>query len=107
MATFHDNKLWQDAYVAALDVTDVLSSCGETDLLPHLKNHSLTILTVAADALSRRDRREMDERLRNVNGLIAALRSLLSVAWAQETLNDEQFSKLDTQYEALAKQIRA
>lgn len=107
MATFHDNKVWQDAYVAALDVSDVLASGNDTDILPQLKKHSLTILTVAADALSRRDRREMDQKLRDVQGLIAALRSLLSVAWAQEILNDEQFSKLDTQYEALAKQIRA
>lgn len=107
MATFHDNKVWQDAYVAALDVSDVLAEVQSGELVQHLRNHSLTILTVAADALSRRDRREMDERMRNVNGLIAALRSLLSVAWAQELLSDEQFGKLDTQYENLAKQIRA
>ncbi len=106
MSTFHDNKLWQDAYVSALDVAEVLESVGPSDVATHIKNHSLTVLTVTADALTRRDRREMEGKLRDVGGLVAAIRSLLSVAWAQDLLSDEQFGKLDGAYENLSKSLK-
>ncbi len=105
MATFHDHKLWQDAYVASIDAAEIFDS-APSDVGSQIKGQSLTILTTAADALTRKDRREMEAKFRDVIGSIAAIRSLLSVAWAQELVNDEQFGKLDSAYEKLAQLVK-
>jgi len=102
---FHDDKLWQAAYVSALDVVDA-SDTGEGNVVMRkAAKASLKVLTTIADGLSRRDRREKEMKLRDSVGLIAATRSLLSVAWAQKTITDAQFGTLDGAYEALSKQI--
>jgi hypothetical protein len=38
-------------------------------------------------------------------GLVAGLRSMLSVAWAQEAIDDDVFAKLDGAYEALGNKL--
>ncbi|MBI2405367.1 four helix bundle protein [Candidatus Gottesmanbacteria bacterium] len=105
MSSFHDNKLWQEAYVAALDATEVVDASGG-ELGAQIKHLSLHILTTLADSLTRRDRREAEGKMRDAGGLVAAVRSLLSVAWAQNQLTDEQFGKLDSSYENLSKSLR-
>ena len=102
MSTFHDDKLWQDAYTAVLDLCEVVD---DTEVIEQAQKHGLKILSTIADGVSRRDRRERDMKLRDAMGLIAGLRSLLSVAWAQETLDDEVFQKLETAYEALGNKL--
>ncbi len=104
MATFHDNKLWQDAYVAVLDVLEAVNG-SESELTGRIKKYSFKVLVLIADSFSRRDRRERDNKLRDAIGTVYGLRSLLSVAWAQEVLDDEQFGKLDNTYDAIGKQI--
>lgn len=104
MATFHDNKLWQDAYVAVLDVLEAVNG-SDSELTGKIKKYSFKVLVLIADSLSRRDRRERDNKLRDALGSIYGLRSLLSVAWAQEVLDDDQFGKLDNSYDVLGKQI--
>ncbi len=106
MSTFHDHKLWQDAYVSALDVVEVFDATGGGELGAQIKRQSLHILTTIADSLTRRDRREAEAKMRDAAGLVSAIRSLLSVAWAQNQLSDEQFGKLDGAYENLAKSIK-
>lgn len=98
MSTFHDDKLWQDAYTAVLDLCEVPD---DTEVVEQAQKHGLKILSTIADGVSRRDRRERDMKLRDAMGLIAGLRSLLSVAWAQEAMDDDMFRKLETAYEAL------
>lgn len=100
--TFHDDKLWQEAYTAVLDLCEV---AGDTEVIEMTQKHGLKILSIIADGVSRRDRRERDSKLRDAMGLVAGLRSLLSVAWAQEALNDETFQKLDSAYEALGNKL--
>lgn len=103
--TFHDNKLWQEAYVASLDTAEVVDA-NASEIGSQIKRLSLAILTTIADSLTRRDRREADGKLRDASGLVASLRSLLSVAWAQNQLTDEQFGKLDGAYEAISKSLK-
>ncbi len=98
MATFHDDKLWQEAYTAILDLCD---AAGDDDILARAKRMGLKALATIADGVSRRDRRERDMKLRDAMGQVAGVRSLLSVAWAQEALDDDTFAKLDGAYETL------
>lgn len=102
MSTFHDDKLWQEAYTAVLDLCEVAEG---NDLLGQAKTLGLATLTTLADAASRRDRRERDIKLRDAAGGIAGVRSLLSVAWAQDAVEDDVFQKLDTAYESLANKL--
>ncbi|OGG11913.1 hypothetical protein A2Z00_04265 [Candidatus Gottesmanbacteria bacterium RBG_13_45_10] len=102
MSTFHDDKLWQEAYTAVLDLCELPD---DNEVLVRAKKLGLKTLTTIADGVSRRDRRERDNKLRDAMGLIAGLRSLLSVAWAQEALDDDTFGKLDDAYESLANKL--
>lgn len=101
MATFHDNKLWQEAYVAALDVAEAFDGANS-----EIKQQSLTILSTIADSLTRTDRREAEAKVRDAGGMVSGIRSLLSVAWAQNQLSDDQFGKLDGTYEQLAGKLK-
>lgn len=102
MSTFHDDKLWQEAYTAVLDLCDATT---ENEILHQAQKLGLKALSTVADGVSRRDRRERDMKLRDAMGMVAGLRSLLSVAWAQEALDDETFQKLDTAYESLGNKL--
>lgn len=102
MSTFHDDKLWQEAYTVVLDLCEV---SGDTEVVHQAQKLGLRILSTVADGVSRRDRRVHDEKLRDAMGMVAGVRSLLSVAWAQEALDDDTFQKLDSAYEALANKL--
>ena len=102
MSTFHDDKLWQEAYTAVLDLCEVTV---DVEVIKQAHTHGLKILSTIADGVSRKDRRERDTKLHDAMGLVAGLRSLLSVAWAQQALNDETFQKLETAYEALGNKL--
>lgn len=96
--SFHDDKLWQEAYTSVLDLCELTD---DNQILKRAKQLGLKALATIADGVSRRDRRERDNKLRDAMGLVAGLRSMLSVAWAQEALDDDTFAKLDSAYEAL------
>ena len=103
--SFHDDKLWQEAYVALLDVLEATESL-DGDLVKQVRKHAMMILTEVAQAVASRDRKLHELKLRNVGtGIIVALRSLLSVLWATEALSDDIFGKLDSEYEALANKL--
>ena len=104
MSTFHDDKLWQEAYTALLDLFEVTNS-GSDDLTDQIRKHAMMVLTEVAQAVANRDRKFRDMKLRGVVSIIAALRSLLSVAWAQEAFDDDTFAKLDGAYEALSNKL--
>ena len=96
--SFHDDKLWQEAYTAVLDLCD---AAEDKEILKRAKKLGLKALATIADGVSRHDRRIHDEKLRDAMGLVAGVRSLLSVAWAKEELDDDTFAKLDGAYETL------
>lgn len=102
MAQFHDDKLWQQAYVASLDVLNETAPMAGNDVADQIRKHAMMVLTVVAQAVTNKDRKMRDIKLRDVGSIIVALRSLLSVLWGQEALSDEQFNALDETYEQLA-----
>lgn len=102
MATFHDDKLWQEAYTAVLDLLEL---SDDNLVVKRAQKLGLKTLTTIADGVSRRDRRLHDDKLRDAMGYVAGVRSLLSVAWAQEALDDDTFAKLDGAYEALSNKL--
>lgn len=103
--SFHDDKLWQEAYVALLDLLEATDGI-DGDLAAQARKQAMMVLTETATAVSSHDRKLRDMKLRNVGtGMIVSLRSLLSVMWATEALTDDVFGKLDTAYEALANKL--
>jgi hypothetical protein len=100
--SFHDDKLWQMSYTA---VIDLCALTGDNEVIGQAQKLGLKTLTTIADGVSRRDRRERDIRLRDAAGCVAGVRSLLSVAWAQDAVSDETFAKLDGAYESLANKL--
>jgi hypothetical protein len=102
MSTFHDDKLWQEAYTA---VIDLCALADDNEVIEQAQKLGLKTLTTIADGVSRRDRRDRDMKLRDAAGKVAGVRSLLSVAWAQEAVNDETFAKLDGAYESLSNKL--
>ncbi|MBI5619394.1 hypothetical protein HY950_00345 [Candidatus Gottesmanbacteria bacterium] len=99
--SFHDDKLWQEAYMAALDLLEATDG-QPGDLIDQVRKHALMVVTEVAQAVANRDRKFRDIKLRGVVNMIVALRSLLSLLWAREALADEAFGKLDSAYEALS-----
>lgn len=104
MATFHDDKLWQEAYTALLDLLEATNE-NDADVIDQIRKHAMMVLTEVAQGVATRDRRFRDTKLRGAYSICVALRSLLSVAWANEDLDDEIFGKLDGAYETLANKL--
>ena len=100
--SFHEDTLWQEAYTA---VIDLCALADDNEVIKRAQRLGLKTLTMIADGVSRRDRRERDIKLRDAAGSVAGVRSLLSVAWAQDAVNDETFAKLDGAYESLANKL--
>ncbi len=75
------------------------------DLFDQVRKHAMMVATEVAQAVSNRDRKFRDIKLRGVANIIIALRSLLSLLWAREALNDDIFGKLDAAYEALSNKL--
>lgn len=96
MSTFHDDKVWQEAFTALLDLLEMTDG-EESGVAAEAQKQGLMILTEIARAISTRRRVEV--------GITAPLRSILSVMWAREMLTDDQFGKLDGAYEALANKL--
>lgn len=94
--TFHDDKVWQEAFTALLDLLEMTDGM-DADLAVEARRQGMLILTEIAKAVSTRRRVEA--------GITAPLRSLLSVMWAREILTDDQFGKVDGAYEALANKL--
>lgn len=99
--TFHDDKLWQDAFTALLDLLEITEG-EDGDLVAKVRKQGMMVLTEVAQAVASRDRKFRDIKLRTVGSAnIVAIRSLLSVMWAREMLSDDEFGKLDGAYESL------
>ncbi len=96
MSSFHDDKLWQEAFTALLDLLEMTDDMT-SDLAVEVRKQGMMILTEVARAVATRRRVE--------HGVTAPLRSLLSVMWAREMLSDDQFAKLDGAYEALGNKL--
>lgn len=105
MSAFHDDKLWQEAYVVTLDALDATGAQIGNDLVDQVRKHAMMALTVVAQAANDRDRKIRDAKLRDAGHIIVALRSLLSVLWGQEVFSDDVFEKLDSAYEGFSTKL--
>jgi len=103
MTSFHEHKLWQEAYVALMDVHENFDGAEENGEIAEKVTESATTLTAKiADGLSRLDRRFGRQILMDAIGMVAVVRTHLAVAWGRGLVDDETFRALDGKYDSLA-----
>jgi len=102
---FHEHKLWQDAYVALMDVHEAFDAHKdgeEKEIVEHTVESATHLAAKIADGLSRLDRRFGRQILMDAIGMIAVVRTHLAVCWGRGLVDDEAFRSLDGKYDSLA-----
>jgi four helix bundle protein len=102
--SFHENKLWQDAYVILMDTHGAFEGDfgdGEKEIAEQVLESATGLSAKIADGLSRLDRRFGRQILMDAIGMVAVVRTHLAVAWGRGLLTDETFRSLDGKYDAL------
>lgn len=103
MTNFHEHKLWQEAYVALMDLHAAVEEEDARDLVGSAHEVAATI----ADSLTRDDRRAGRDLIAKAVGLVAMTRTHLAVAWGRGLMDDETFKKLDDQYAQLSSSLQS
>jgi four helix bundle protein len=109
MQNFHEDKLWQESYVALMDIHEALDGAagGENkELVEHVVRSATDLAAKIADGLSRMDRRFGHQILQDAIGHVAVVRTHLAVAWGRGLLPDETFKTLDTKYANLSTSLQ-
>lgn len=101
---FHENKLWQEAYVALMDLYEAIEGEGG-EVVDQVLASGVGVVAKIADGLSRKDRRVGQQILSDAAGLVATTRSHLAVAWGKKLLDDETFRTLDEKYASLSSKL--
>ena len=109
MMNFHEDKLWQDSYVALMEIHDLFD--GQRDgemgeIVEDVLESTTSVTSKIADGLSREDRRFGRQILLDAIGLIAIARTHLAVAWGRGLLNDETFKPMDDKYAKLSESLQ-
>jgi hypothetical protein len=105
---FHDNALWQTAFVTLMDIHEALDgvkqdfSDTEGDIIEDLLASARDVAAKIADGLSRQDKRLGRELIFDAIGLVAIARTELAIAWGRGILTDETLKKIDDQYAKLS-----
>jgi len=102
---FHEQKLWQDAYVALMDIHEAFDEHKEGDeeeIVDQVLDSATNLAAKIADGLSRLDRRFGRQILMDAIGMVAVVRTHLAVAWGRGLVNDDTFRILDGKYDSLA-----
>jgi len=109
--SFHEHKLWQDAYVTLMDTHEAFEGQFEDDgpacrqagkeIVEQVLTSATSLSAKIADGLSRLDRRFGRQILMDAVGMVAVVRTHLAVAWGRGILTDETFQKLDGKFDAL------
>lgn len=84
--SFHEQKLWQDAYVALMDAHDVFDSQREGEhgeIVEEVLESATDLAAKIADGLSRLDKRFGRQILMDAVGMVAVVRTHLAVAWGR------------------------
>lgn len=102
MINFHEHKLWQESYVALMDIHEALEEGGASELITSTEEVAATI----ADSLTRQDRRVGRDLMTKAVGLVAMTRTHLAVAWGRGLVDDATFKKLDDQYAKLSEALQ-
>lgn len=98
MQNFHEDKLWQESYVALMDVHEAVNEGNAPEVIRTATHLAAKI----ADGLSRMDRQTSKEILLDAIGHVAVVRTHLAVAWGQGMMPDDTFRALDTKYANLS-----
>ena len=109
MQNFHEDKLWQESYVALMDVHEALDGVGpgeDKELVDHVIRTATDLAAKIADGLSRIDRRFGHQIILDAIGMVAVVRTHLAVAWGRGLLPDETFKTLDTKYANLSTSLQ-
>lgn len=108
MTNFHDNTLWQQSYVALMDVYASIDTIDESarkedlEIILGLQKASQDVSAKIADGLSRLDKRMGRNLLYDAIGLVAIVRTQLAIAWGRGLMDDNTFRAIDTKYSELA-----
>lgn len=112
MVNFHEHKLWQESYVALMDIHEILDQ--EVEGEPHDKDVIEALLTAAqdvaatiADSLTRQDRRVARDLMMKAVGEVAKTRTHLAVAWGRGSIDDETFRAIDDKYAKLSESLQS
>lgn len=109
MMNFHEDKLWQDSYVALMEVHDLFDDQrdGEMgEIVEDVLESTTAVTSKIADGLSREDRRFGRQILLDAIGLIAIARTHLAVAWGRGLINDDTFKPMDDKYAKLSESLQ-
>jgi four helix bundle protein len=102
---FHEHKLWQDAYVALMDIHEAFDGQKdgeEEEIVEQVLDSATNLAAKIADGLSRLDRRFGRNILMDAIGMVAIVRTHLAVAWGRGLVSDDVFRTLDGKYDSLA-----
>ncbi len=110
MTNFHEHALWQESYVALMDVHDVVDEIdlteGQEDMVEKLLESCQNVTAKIADGLSRLDHRIGRDCIYDSVGLVAVARTQLAVSWGRGLMDDETFKSLDTKYAKLSESLQ-
>lgn len=110
MENFHEHKLWQESYVALMDLYAALDAAqiGDRDkeIVEDLVESAQKVAATIADGLTRQDRRVAREQVYHAVGFVAMTRTHLAVAWGRQLVDDETFKKLDSKYASLSSSLQ-
>lgn len=108
MINFHEEKIWQDAYVALMDLHEALGDSTSDDrVVNKLLDSAEVVASTIADALTRADRRVSHDLIYDAIGEVAITRTQLAIAWGQELLDDNTFKGLDEKYANLSSSLQS
>lgn len=102
--SFHEQKLWQDAYVALMEAHDVFDEEREGEngeIVEEVLDSATDLAAKIADGLSRLDKRFGRQILLDAVGMVAIVRTHMAVAWGRGLVDDETFRGLDNKYSEL------
>ena len=110
MVNFHEHKLWQQSYVALMDLHNTLDEVKvaehDTTVVEDLLSSAQLVTATIADSLTRRDGKMARELAAGAVGSVAMTRTHLAVAWGRGLLDDETFRGLDEKYASLSDMLQ-
>ena len=107
MISFHEQKFWQDSYVALMDIHDALDDGDSGDrVVAGVLDAAEKVASMIADALTRVDRRVSQNLMFDAVGQVAVTRTQLAIAWGRGLVDDETFRAIDGKYASLSSSLQ-
>lgn len=109
MQNFHDQKLWQAAFVVLMEVHDTFDDMREgenEEIVEDVIGSATKVAAKIADGLSRQDRRYGRQVLMDAVGMVAMVRTHLAVAWGRGLVTDDLFKSMDDKYSLLTDELQ-